>query len=137
MNEDGGRVKDVLDNFEDFQHVFLATVDEDEPRVRPVTLIPFEDRFWITTDTGSRKVEQIKSNSNVECSFIYEGDRCLRIRGRVRIVKDREIRVKIAEHCDFFSDHWNDIDDPEFTLLEVILGEIEDVSLLKTITYEI
>jgi len=47
-NED---IEEVWSQFEDFQHVFLATMEGDQPRVRPVTLINFDGKFWVTTDT--------------------------------------------------------------------------------------
>jgi uncharacterized pyridoxamine 5'-phosphate oxidase family protein len=45
MVEETEDIEEVLNQFEDFQHVFLATTDGDQPRVRPVTLINFDGEF--------------------------------------------------------------------------------------------
>jgi general stress protein 26 len=122
--------------FKDFQHVFLATMENDQPRVRPVTLIYFDKRFWITTDTTSAKVKQIQKNSKVEFSFLFkEGDRncCLRVAGLAHIVEDKETKAKIASHFDSFSRHWENVDDPNYTLLEVRPSEVTYVRPDKTI----
>ena len=124
------QLKEAWSRFKDFQHVFLATMEGDHPRVRPVTLIHFGKRFWVTTDTPSAKVKQIEKNPKVEfCLLFKEGDKdcCLRVAGLTKIVKDREMKAKIAGYCDFFSEHWESVDDPNYTLLEICPTEIEIV----------
>ena len=51
-------IEEAWSYFQDFQHVFLATVEGDHPRVRPVTLVYFENRFGITTGTKSRRLNK-------------------------------------------------------------------------------
>ena len=53
MVEETEDMKEVLNQFEDFQHVFLATMDDDQPRVRPVTMINFDGEFSIERCLGS------------------------------------------------------------------------------------
>ena len=121
-------VKEVWNRFKDFQHVFLATTEGDQPRVRPVTLIYFDKRFWITTGTSDAKVKQIQGNPKVElCLLLTEGDRDLYVRaaGLAKIIEDKETKGKMARHCDFFSEHWESVDDPNYTLLEVCPTEVE------------
>jgi general stress protein 26 len=128
-------LEEAWSKFENFQHIFLATMENDRPKVRPVTLIHFDKRFWITTDTTSAKVNQIQKNPKVEFSFQFKEknrDCCLRVAGTVKIVKDRATKTKIANHCDFFSHHWKSVDDPGYTLLEVCPSEVIYVSPEKT-----
>ncbi len=67
--------EEVWAHFKNFQYVFLATLEDNKPKVRPVTLIYFDDRFFITTDTKSAKVKQIGKNSNAEfCLLLQEDD---------------------------------------------------------------
>jgi len=129
------QIKEVWSRFKDFQHVSLATMEGDQPRVRPVTLIYFNKRFWITTDTSSAKVKQIQRNPKAEFCFLFkEGDEdcCLRVAGLAKIIGDKEMKAKIARHCDFFSKHWKSVDDPDYTLLEMCPAEIEYVTPDKT-----
>lgn len=135
MSRDDIGLTKAWSKFGDFQHIFLATMENDQPRVRPVTLIYFDRRFWITTDTTSAKVKQIQKNRKVEFSFQFKEknrDCCLRVTGLAKIVKDKETKAKIASHCDFFSEHWKSVDDPGYTLLEVCPSEVTYVKPDKT-----
>ncbi|MEW6686780.1 MAG: pyridoxamine 5'-phosphate oxidase family protein [Candidatus Edwardsbacteria bacterium] len=121
--------KEVWANFKDFQCVFLATVEGNQPRVRPVTLIYFDKRFWIMTNTGSAKVKQIQKNPKIElCLFLERkkgGNSYIRIIGMARLIRDKTTKARIARHCDFFSRHWKSVDDPDYTLIEICPKEVE------------
>ena len=135
MAKETKNIKEALKQLKNFQHVFLATIDGDQPRVRPVTLINFEGKFWITTDTKSEKVKQIMKNPKVEFSFIFKKRNrncCLRVTGLAKIIKDRQIKAKLAKHCNFFSKHWKSVDDPNYTLLQIIPSEITYVTPEET-----
>ena len=113
----------------------MATMEGDQPRVRPVTLINFDGKFWVTTDTWSEKVKQIQKNPKVEFSFVFKkGDRdcCIRVTGLAEIIKDKLVKTKLARHCDFFSKHWESIDDPSYNLLEIFPSEATYVTPDKT-----
>jgi uncharacterized pyridoxamine 5'-phosphate oxidase family protein len=57
MNDKMSKVKDEVWNyFKDSQYIFLATSEENQPRVRPITLIYFDKKFWVTTGTNNNKV---------------------------------------------------------------------------------
>ena len=127
--------EELLNQFKDFQHVFLATTDGDQPRIRPVTLINFDNKLWITTDTWSEKVKQIQENPKVEVSFTFterNKDCCIRVTGLAKTIKDRHVKTKLAKHCDFFSKHWKNVDDPNYTLLQILPSEAKYVTPEKT-----
>jgi general stress protein 26 len=133
-------LKNIWSHFKDFQHVCLATVEDNQPRVRPVTLVHFDGKFWITTDTKSAKTNQIRLNQRVEfCLLFKEGDMdcCIRVSGLAKIIKDRATRAKIAKHCAFFSEHWKSVDDPNYTLLEICPTQVTYVSPKKTLCMKI
>lgn len=135
MVEENEDIEEVWSQFKDFQHVFLATMEGDQPRVRPVTLINFDGKFWVTTDTWSEKVKQIQKNPKAEFSFMFKkGDRacCIRVTGLAKIIEDKLVKAKLARHCDFFSKHWESIDDPSYTLLEIFPSEATYVTPDKT-----
>ena len=135
MAKETKNIKEALNQLKNFQHVFLATIDDDQPRVRPVTLINFEGKFWITTDAKSEKVKQIMKNPKVEFSFIFKKRNrncCLRVTGLAKIIKDRQIKAKLAKHCNFFSKHWKSVDDPNYALLQIIPSEITYVTPEET-----
>lgn len=127
-----GKVEDikreVWNHFKDMQHVFLATIDGTTPRVRPVTLIHFDKKMWVTTGSGDAKIKQIKDNGNVEfCLLLKAGEHSGYIRGsgNAEVVTDVATRTSIAENTPFFKEFWKDTNDPGYALLRIHTREIE------------
>jgi len=127
-----GKSKDlkaeIWRRFKDYQHIFLATEESDQPRVRPVTLVNFDQRLWILTGTNNAKVKQIRKNPKIEFCLLFEErghQGYIRAAGFTKIISDKETKFKLAKHCDFFNEHWKSPDDPDYTLLELKLDEIE------------
>ena len=119
---------EIWKHFKDYSHIFLASQENNQPRVRPVTLVNFDQRFWVLTETRSAKVKQIRENSKIEfCLLFEEGGHngYIRAAGIAKIIEDKETKDKVAGHCDFFGEHWKSRDDPNYTLLELKLEEIE------------
>jgi len=53
----------------------------------------------------------------------------VRVSGMAKMIKDRKTKVKVADHCDFFTRHWKNVDDPNYTLIEIYPKEIEYIRL--------
>jgi general stress protein 26 len=120
--------KEVLSIFKDYQTVFLATAKDNQPRVRPVTLMYFDKKFWVLTGTTTAKVKQIQKNPKIEfCLFLpkKDGNGYIRLVGKAKIVRDKKTKVRTAENCGFFNKYWKGFDDPEYTLIEIHPREIE------------
>jgi len=119
---------ELCGHFKKMQAVFLATADGDQPKVRPVTLLYYNDRFWIGTGTNAAKIKQIKENKKVEfCLFMKEEkvNGYIRATGEAVIVHDNEIRKLLAENMPYFRNFWKSPDDPNYTLLELVVKEVE------------
>ena len=124
-------LEQLLDRFKETQFVALATFDGTRPRVRPMTLIYLDRRFWMLTSTASNKVMQIRQNPDVEFTYQFSEngeDCCIRILGKARIIGDKKTRTSIANRIGFFKDHWSGPEDPDYTLLEVLPDELLYVS---------
>jgi len=120
--------KEVLGHFKKEQIVFLATGEGDKPRVRPVTLIYFNDRFWVTTGANTAKIKQIKGNANIEFCLMFKKDKSngyIRGAGIAKIIQDIKIKKLLADNIPFFKDYWETPDDPNFALVELVIKEIE------------
>ena len=113
--------------FKPTQVIFFASIEGQKPRVRPVTMLCVDDRFWVLTGTSDRKVAQIKANPYMELCLPLEQDEYhgyIRIAGTTHIVSDSKTRMEIAEKCEYFRDFWQDTNDPGYTLLELEFHEI-------------
>jgi len=117
-----------VETLQRFSMCVFATVEGDQPRVRPVTLIYLDKKFWVTTGTGSAKVKEIEEDPKIEfCLYLQEGNNegYARVAGIAKIIRERETKMRIASHCDFFSKHWESVDDPSYTMIEICPVEIE------------
>lgn len=114
--------------FQKTQTIYLATCDAGQPRVRPVSLIYYNDRFWVATGTYNAKVIQIRENKKVEFCYLLERfghNGYIRGAGEARIVKDMKTRKLLADNMEFFGEYWTGVDDPNYCLIEIIMRDIE------------
>ena len=75
-------MKEVYDFLKKVGTYYLATVEEDQPRVRPFgTIDLFEDRLYFQTGRSKKVADQLKDNPRVEiCAF--DGATWLRVTAR-------------------------------------------------------
>lgn len=128
VDEIKGIKDEVRKYFKDLQFIYLATCEGDQPRVRPVTLVCLDERFWIFTGTDNAKTQQIQKNPKIEfCLSLEKKERrgYVRAAGLAKIIQDKDIKLSISKRCDFFSRYWESPDDPNYTLIELQLVEIE------------
>ena len=120
--------KKIWANFDEYRVVYLATSEKNRPQLRPVTLVFVDSRFYILTGTDDAKVKQIKENAMVELCLPLEcGENTgyARMSGKAIIIDDMKIKENVAESIDYFTTHWNDASDPDYTLLEIDIHGIE------------
>ena len=87
-------MQEVYDFLKKCETYYLATVEGDQPRVRPFgTVDIFEDKLYIQTGKSKDVSKQIQENPKVElCAF--DGERWLRLSGKLI----RDDRVEAKEH---------------------------------------
>ncbi len=120
--------KEIFNYFKQKNIIYLATSKNDKPAVRPVTLIYFEDEFFFATGKKDAKLDQIKTNNNIEfCYSISKEENSGYIRGFgiAMIIHDIPTKQKIMDNIDFIKIFWTKADDPTYTLLKIELKEIE------------
>ena len=110
------------------QCVYLATGEGHQPRVRPVTLLNIDQKFWIATGTRSAKARHMRRNPNVEFCLPLDaecGNGYLRIAGLAASVTDAATREAIGSQVPFLREYWTGRDDPQFALFRITRVEIE------------
>jgi uncharacterized pyridoxamine 5'-phosphate oxidase family protein len=85
-------MKEVYEFLKKCGTYYLATVDGDNPRVRPFgTVDIFEDKLYIQTGKSKNVSKEIQKNPKVEiCAF--DGEKWLRVAGT--LVRDDRIEAK-------------------------------------------
>ncbi len=78
---------------------FLATVDGDQPRVRPVTLMRKGSSLFTVSVMKDAKVDQIRKNRKAEFAFSIPGIgfNAIRVECIAEVVEDEKIRAEIYD----------------------------------------
>ena len=77
---------------------YLATVDGDQPRVRPFgTIDLFEDRLYIQTGKRKPVADQLKANPKIEISAMFEG-RWIRLSAEAVLDENIEAQIHMLDN---------------------------------------
>ena len=111
-------------------HADLATVDADEPRLRPVSAIVEDDlSIWVATFSTSRKVKQLGKNPNVCLSFVEhpDGNKAAFVLGRAVIETSPEQRRRVWKVAPYkLAEYFPDgPDSAAYCLLRIVPRQIE------------
>ena len=88
------KVQEILDKAETF---YLATVDGDKPKVRPLGgRVYHEDKIYFTVGTFKDVYKQLEANPNTEIAA-WDGEHFLRYYGEAVIEKNEEVVEKAFE----------------------------------------
>ena len=101
--------------------VFLATSVNDQPHVRPLTLIINNNEIWFATCKNDHKLLEIKDNTKCEICLVVsdplDPQGSIRLHGGARIVLDDEIRKELGPKIPFFPLVWESYTDPNYVLI--------------------
>ncbi|HOA28931.1 MAG TPA: pyridoxamine 5'-phosphate oxidase family protein [Candidatus Cloacimonadota bacterium] len=121
------------------QSVSLATCEGESPRVRPMTMIVYKERFFFATGTSDNKTTQLKANPRAEFMLLLPGDGAtgyLRASGIMQAISDLELRKAVADFAPFIYDYFHDAADPGYMLFELHvqkLGYMKPGEMCETI----
>ena len=98
----------------------LATVDGDQPRVRPVSPVRTEGfTVFIANLRSYGKTKEIESNPKVELCYTDEGHNQVRITGKADIVTDRALLEDIWSTNPLMRAYLGSIDNPALIVYQV------------------
>lgn len=109
---------------------FLATMDGDQPQVRPVSPIVEADMsVWVATFSGPRKVKHISRNPKISLAFVRHpsGDKSATIVGEAEIIENLEQKKRVWKLAPYdISQHFpKGPESEEFCLLKINPKKIE------------
>lgn len=99
---------------------YLATIDGDQPRLRPVSPVRTE-RFtvYVANLRGYHKTREIAANANVELGYLDDHHDQVRITGVAEVVTDRGLLQEIWEENPLLRQYLGTIDNPELVLYRI------------------
>jgi len=111
-------MEEVVKFLKDAGAYFLATVDNDQPRVRPFgTANIFEGKLYIQTGKSKDCSKQIQKNGKVEiCAMDKTGSKWIRVAGTLVRDDRREPKVDMLEHYPELKSMYSPDDDNTETL---------------------
>ena len=113
---------EVLRHFKPENHVVLASVEKDQPRLRPVTLMYHGDRFFFATQSSDNKVAQLTQNPKIELILQWQeppNNGYVRVEGSTVKLEDEKLVSELYESYDFMGKLWSGSDDPNLTVYKV------------------
>lgn len=99
---------------------FLATLDGDQPRLRPVSPVR-TDRFtvYVANLRGYHKTAEIAANPRVELCYLDVHHNQVRITGTAEIVTDRALLQEIWDANPLLRQYLGSLDNPELILYRI------------------
>ncbi len=99
----------------------MATVENGQPRVRPVSPVRTDGfTIFIASMLSSGKTAELEANERVELCYLSEDHDQVRITGPARRVTDRAVLQSIWDANPLLRAYLGSIDNPEFLLYEVV-----------------
>jgi general stress protein 26 len=98
----------------------LATIDGDQPRLRPVSPVKVEDfTVYVANLRSFHKTQEIAANPNVELCYLANNDDQVRITGVAEIVTDRGLLQAIWDENALLRQYLGSIDNPELIVYRI------------------
>ncbi|MGH9722665.1 MAG: pyridoxamine 5'-phosphate oxidase family protein [Bryobacteraceae bacterium] len=103
----------------------LATMDGDQPRLRPVSPVKTDEfTVYVASMRSSGKTGEIDRNAKVELCYMSPDHDQVRITGIAETVTDPSVRGEIWEANPLLRVYLQSIDNPEFMLYKVAPGRV-------------
>ena len=111
-------MKEVCDFLKSCGHYFIATVDGDQPRVRPFgTAAIFENKLYIQTGKRKNVAKQMIANPKIEiCAYSEAKGQWLRIEATVVPDERREVKQFMLDEYPSLKSMYSADDDNTFVL---------------------
>ncbi len=88
-------MQEVFDYLKECGIFYLATVDGDKPRIRPIgALMVYNDKLYIQTGKIKEMSKQMAANPDIEICACRNGSSWIRVRGRA--ISDDSVAAKKA-----------------------------------------
>ena len=100
---------------------YLATIDGDQPRVRPVSPVRTDGfTVYVANLRSYHKTAEIAANPNVELCYLDDKHDQVRITGVAEIVTERDLLEDIWDTNPLLQQYLGSIDNPELIVYRVV-----------------
>jgi general stress protein 26 len=100
---------------------FLATLDRDRPRLRPVSPVRTDGfTVYVANLRSYHKTSEIEANPQVELAYLSADHDQLRISGRAEVVTDRPLLREIWDANPLLRHYLGSLDNPELIVYRIL-----------------
>ena len=117
----------IMSSYHEQQVVSFATVEDEQPRVRPMTLIYLAGKFYMITGArggkNAKKLQQIRENPRFEYYLTLKGnemDGFIRGMGQTWEQGDFETKKMIYDKITWAANFFDTAEHPDYVLLELM-----------------
>ena len=104
---------------------YLATIDGDQPRVRPVSPVKTDGfTVYVANLRGYHKTEEIAANPRVELCYLDEKHDQVRITGVAVVVTDRPVLEEIWNENPLLRQYLGSLDNPELIVYRIVPSRV-------------
>ena len=98
----------------------LATLDGNQPRLRPVSPVRTEGfTVYVANLRGYHKTTEIEANPRVELCYVDEGHNQVRLTGVAEILTDRAVLQEIWDQNPLLRSYLGSIDNPDLIVYRI------------------
>ena len=128
-NKDDVRKNWIIDLIKDAGYGCLATIENDQPRVRPMMPHLADDgQFLLAVLSHSRTIAQIKKNPKIEMCFIDRKMCFCRAVAVAKVSEDLEKKEIVWNYIPMLRNYFSSAEDPNYVLLEIDTTSIETMT---------
>lgn len=103
----------------------LATVDDGQPRVRPVSPVRVDGfTIYVANLRSYHKTAEIAANPKVELCYLDEGHNQVRITGTAEVLTDPALLREIWESNSLLRNYLGNIENPELVIYRIRPGRV-------------
>lgn len=103
----------------------LASIDEGQPRVRPVSPVRVEGfTIYVANLKSYHKTQEIVANPRVELAYVNDEHDQVRITGIAEVVTDRALIEDIFKHTPLLKHYLGSPDNPELIIYRIIPNRV-------------
>ena len=119
--------EEVLDIIKDAGFGFLATIDGEQPRVRPMMPVLTDDgkKLLLALLKRSRTIQQIQTNPHLEVCFVDRKMWYCRVAGKGTISEDLDNKTFVWNSIPMLRQYFSGPEDDNYVLMEMDIISVE------------
>jgi general stress protein 26 len=111
----------ALQTIRDAKFPMVATIDGDQPRVRPVSQLRVDGfTVYFASLRSSHKTGEIDANTNIELCYLAGGHDQVRITGVAERIVDRPMLEELWDGSPLLRSYLGSLDNPELIIYRVV-----------------